>query len=360
MLVLGIETSCDETAAAIVRDEREILANVVHSQVDTHKVYGGVVPELASREHIKKIRPIVEQAFSDAGLGINQIDGIAATSGPGLVGSLLVGLTYAKAIAFSTGKPMVGVNHIEGHIYSVFLDRPEVEFPALALVVSGGHTNLFWVESETGDWSHLTYKLIGKTRDDAAGEAYDKVAKLLGLTYPGGPVIDRLTSLGTRGAVRFPVARISDQTMDFSFSGVKSAVLRKVKEEDLGPKNEEQSRSDPARLDLLTGFQESVVAALVSRTIQAARELHPRSIMLSGGVAANSRLREAMAEAVSARELAFYCPRPVYTGDNAAMIAAAGSFKLKRGERDKYDLNADPNLKLAMGAKPSKAGRWKS
>ncbi len=360
MLVLGIETSCDETAAAIVTDERKILANVVHSQVDTHKVYGGVVPELASREHIRKIRPIVEQAFSDAKIGIDGIDGIAATSGPGLVGSLLVGLTYAKAIAFSTGKPMVGVDHIEGHIYSTFLENPEVEFPALALVVSGGHTNLFWVESKRGDWSHLTYRLVGKTRDDAAGEAYDKVAKLLGLTYPGGPVIDRLASLGTRGAVRFPVAKISDQTMDFSFSGIKTAVLRKVKEENLEPKNEEQSRRDPVRLDLLTGFQESVVAALVSRTIEAARQLHPRSVMLSGGVAANSRLREAMAEAANERELTFFCPRPIFTSDNAAMIALAGAFKLKRGERDDYNLNADPNLKLAPAARPSKAGRWKS
>jgi N6-L-threonylcarbamoyladenine synthase len=359
MLVLGIETSCDETAAAIVRDGREILANVVYSQADTHKVYGGVVPELASREHIKKIRPIVEQAFSEAKLSLDQVDGIAATSGPGLVGSLLVGLTYAKAISFATGKPMVGVDHIEGHIFSVFIESPEVEFPALALVVSGGHTNLFWVESKTGDWAHLTYKLIGKTRDDAAGEAYDKVAKLLGLPYPGGPVIDRLAALGTPGAIRFPVAKISDQTMDFSFSGVKTAVLRTFKEEKLEQKNEEQSRLDPSRLNLLTGFQESVVAALVSRTMKAARQLHPRSIMLSGGVAANARLREALAEAASERDVAFYCPRPVFTSDNAAMIAAAGTFKLQRGDRDNYDLNADPNLKLAPAARPSKPGRWK-
>ena len=360
MVVLGIETSCDETAAAIVTDEGRILSNVIHSQVDTHKLYGGIVPELASREHIKKIRAIVDEAFSVAGIELAQLDGIAATRGPGLVGSLLVGLTYAKALSFSTGKPLIGVDHIEGHIYSVFLEHPEVEFPAVALVVSGGHTNLFWVESKTGNWSHLTYKLIGKTRDDAAGEAYDKVAKLLGLPYPGGPVIDRLASLGTRGAIRFPVARISDQTMDFSFSGIKTAVLRKVKEEDLEPKDEDQSREDSDRLNLLTGFQESVVEALVSRTMKAARTYHPRSIMLSGGVAANNRLREAMAEAVAGRDLAFYYPDLIFTTDNAAMIAAAGMFRLKRGERDSYDVNPDPTLKLAPAAKPSKAGRWKN
>ncbi len=359
MVVLGIETSCDETAAAIVTDEGKILSNVIHSQVDTHKLYGGIVPELASREHIKKIRAIVDEAFSAAGIKLAQLDGIAATRGPGLVGSLLVGLTYAKAISFSTGKPLIGVDHIEGHIYSVSLEHPAVEFPAVALVVSGGHTNLFWVESKTGSWSHLAYKLIGKTRDDAAGEAYDKVAKLLGLPYPGGPVIDRLAALGTRGTIRFPVARISDQTMDFSFSGIKTAVLRKVKDEDLEPKDEGQSLEDSDRLNLLAGFQESIVEALISRTMKAARIYHPRSIMLSGGVAANSRLREAMAQAVAERDLAFYYPKPIFTTDNAAMIAAAGMFRLKRGERDGYDVSADATLKLAPAAKPSKAGRWK-
>ena len=359
MLVLGIETSCDETAAALVRDGREILSNVIHSQVDTHRLYGGIVPELASREHIKKIRLIVEEAFSRAGARLEDVDGIAVTYGPGLVGSLLVGLTFAKAVAFAAGKPMVGVNHIEGHMYSVFVESPEAQFPALALVVSGGHTNLFWVESEHGDWSRLNYRLIGKTRDDAAGEAYDKVAKLLGLSYPGGPVIDRLAALGKRHVRRFPVAKISDQTLDFSFSGIKTAVLRIVKEEGLEPLDEARTRMDPARLDLLAGFQEGVVDALVSRTMAAAKSLEPKAILLSGGVAANSRLREAMREAALERGLDFFYPSPNFTTDNAVMIAAAGSFKLRRGEHSRYDLDADPALRLAPTPTPSKKGRWK-
>ena len=359
MLVLGIETSCDETAASIVSGDGKVLSNVIHSQVNTHKLYGGIVPELASREHILKIRPIVDEAFATAGTKLSEIDGVAVTRGPGLVGSLLVGLTYAKALSYSAQKPLVGVDHIEGHIYSVFLEHPGVEFPALALVVSGGHTSLFWIESKSGDWSRLVYNLIGKTRDDAAGEAYDKVAKLLGLPYPGGPVIERLASFGTPGNVQFPVAKISDQTMDFSFSGIKTAVLRKVKEEGLTPKDEAKSREDPYRLDLLNGFQESIVEALVSRTMKAARIYHPRSIMLSGGVAANNRLKEAMAEAVTGRGLKFYHPKPIFTTDNAAMIAAVGIFKLKRGEYDDYEIDVDPSLKLAPAQKPSKLGRWK-
>ncbi len=359
MLVLGIETSCDETAAAVVADHRVVLSSVIHSQVDTHRLYGGIVPELASREHIKKIRPIVEEAFSLAGTTLDEVDGIAVTHGPGLIGSLLVGLTYAKAIAFAAGKPMVGVDHIEGHIYSVSIEHPDAEFPALALVVSGGHTNLFWVESESGDWSCLNYRLVGKTRDDAAGEAYDKVAKLLGLSYPGGPVIDRLAALGKRNVWRFPVAKISDQTLDFSFSGIKTAVLRIVKEEGLEPMDEAATRADQQRLDLLAGFQEGVVDALVSRTMEASGDLKPKSILLSGGVAANSRLREALGEATLERSLGFFCPKPVLTTDNAVMIAAAGSFKLERGETSRYDLDADPSLRLAPTPAPSKKGRWK-
>lgn len=340
MLVLGIETSCDETAAAIVRDGKEILSNVIYSQVKTHTPYGGVVPELASREHLLKIRPIVDQAFADAHLTLEAIDGIAATSGPGLIGSLLVGLTYAKALSFSMHKPLAAVNHIEGHIYSVSFEHPDVEFPALALVVSGGHTNLFWVESESGDFRNLKYKLVGRTRDDAAGEAYDKVAKLLGLGYPGGPIIDRLAKTGNRGAFRFSIPKISDRSLDFSFSGIKTAVLQLVKEN-------ERLREDPLRLDLCASFQESVVNMLWSTTLKAAHLLHPRSIMLSGGVAANSRLREAFAERTAEAGLRFFYPRPILTTDNAAMIAAAGTAKLMRGETAGIDVNADPNLKLA-------------
>jgi N6-L-threonylcarbamoyladenine synthase len=340
MLVLGIETSCDETAAAIVRDGKEILSNVIYSQVKTHTQYGGVVPELASREHLLKIRPIVDQAFNDAHLTLDQIDGIAATSGPGLIGSLLVGLTYAKALSFSSHKPLAAVNHIEGHIYSVSFEHPQIEFPALALVVSGGHTNLFWVESESGDFQHLTYKLVGRTRDDAAGEAYDKVAKLLGLSYPGGPIIDRLAKTGNRTAFRFSIPKISDHSLDFSFSGIKTAVLHMVKQD-------EKLKEDPSRLDLCASFQESVVNMLWSTTLKAANHLRPRSIMLSGGVAANSRLREAFTERSAEAGLKFYYPKPILTTDNAAMIAAAGTAKLRRGETADVDVNADPNMRLA-------------
>lgn len=352
MLVLGIETSCDETAAAVVRDGKEILSNVIYSQVKTHTPYGGVVPELASREHLLKIGPIVEQALRDAGLTLDDIDGIAATSGPGLIGSLLVGLTYAKALSFSKHKPLAAVNHIEGHIYSVSFEYPDVPFPALALVVSGGHTNLFWLESETGDFRHLKYKLVGKTRDDAAGEAYDKVAKLLNLSYPGGPVIDRMAKSGNRAAFRFSIPKISDQSLDFSFSGIKTAVLQLVK-------GNEHLKEDPARIDLCASFQEAVVNMLWSTTSKAAQLLRPAAIMLSGGVAANSRLREMFTERCAAAGLKFFYPKPILTTDNAAMIAAAGTAKLMRGETSEIDVNADPNMRLAVSDKNLAGARWK-
>jgi N6-L-threonylcarbamoyladenine synthase len=347
MIVLGIETSCDETAAAIVEDRNRILSNVIHSQVKTHTPYGGVVPELASREHMAKIRPIVDQAFNNAGLGLSDIDGIAATAGPGLIGSLLVGLTYAKALSYSSGLPLTGVNHIEGHIYSLCFEHPNVEFPALALVVSGGHTNLFLVESKTGDFGHLTYKLVGKTRDDAAGEAYDKVAKLLGLQYPGGPVIDRLAQLGRRDAYAFSIPKISDGSLDFSFSGLKTAVLRLTQTEGLRQKNEEQSRDDSQRLDLLASFQEAVAIMLWHTTEKAIELLGPKSLMLSGGVAANSRLKEFLADKTAAAGLRFHVPKPIFTTDNAAMIAAAGTARLERGETASLYVDADPNMRLA-------------
>ncbi len=346
MLVLGIETSCDETAAAIVENGRSILSNVIHSQIKTHIPYGGVVPELASREHLLKIRPIVEEAFKSAGKTLDEIDAIAVTAGPGLIGSLLVGLTYAKALAYSANKPLIAVNHIEGHIYSVFFDHPDVEFPALALVVSGGHTNLFWVESAP-DVNNLTYRLVGKTRDDAAGEAYDKVAKLLGLQYPGGPVIDRLAKLGNRDAVRFAIPKISDRSLDFSFSGVKTAVLRLVKNENLETMNEDESKKDAARLDLIASFQESVVQMLWATTAKAVATLKPRSLLLSGGVAANSRLKEFLNERTAEAGIRFYVPKPIFTTDNAAMIAAAGAAKLLRGETVDFAFSPDPNMRLA-------------
>jgi N6-L-threonylcarbamoyladenine synthase len=352
MVVLGIETSCDETAAAIVRDGREILSNVIYSQVKTHTPYGGVVPELASREHLRKIRRIVDQAFHDAGKVLGDVDGIAATSGPGLIGSLLVGLTYAKALAFSAKKPLIAVNHIEGHIYSVSFEHPNVEFPALALVVSGGHTNLFWVESDSNDFRDLRYKLVGKTRDDAAGEAYDKVAKILGLPYPGGPVVDRLARMGNPNAIPFSAAKISDRSLDFSFSGIKTAVLRMVKENEL-------LKQDPLRLDLLAGFQAAVVNMLWSTTLKAVTLLHPKSVLLSGGVAANSRLREVFSERAAEAGLKFYYPKPILTTDNAAMIAAAGAAKLIRGETASMEVNADPNLRLAVSERTFLDKRWK-
>jgi N6-L-threonylcarbamoyladenine synthase len=360
MIVLGIESSCDETAAALVRDGREILSNVIYSQVKTHSPYGGVVPELASREHLQKIRPVVDKAFTDAGITLDDVDAIAATAGPGLIGSLLVGLTYAKALAFSKTKPLVAVNHIEGHIYSVCFEHPDVAFPALALVVSGGHTNLFWLESETGDFQKLNYRLVGRTRDDAAGEAYDKVAKLLGLSYPGGPVIDRLARLGNPHAVHFSTAKISDRALDFSFSGIKTAVLNLVKHEQLQPKTEEETKNDAHRLDILAGFQEAVVNMLWATTERAISLLRPKSLMLSGGVAANSRLKEAFAERCSSAGLAFHYPRPIFTTDNAAMIAAAGTAKFLRGEVVDLNANADPNLRLAAPERDFPDKRWRS
>jgi N6-L-threonylcarbamoyladenine synthase len=352
MLVLGIETSCDETAAAIVRDGSEILSNVIYSQVQTHTPYGGVVPELASREHLLKIRPVVDQAFSDARLTLDEVDGIAATAGPGLIGSLLVGLTYAKALSFSKHKPLAAVNHLEGHIYSVSFEHPHVQFPALALVVSGGHTSLFWVESESGDFRHLKYTLVGRTRDDAAGEAYDKVAKLLGLGYPGGPIIDRLARSGNREAIPFSPVKISDGSLDFSFSGIKTAVLRMTREN-------EKLKEDPLRLDLCASFQEAVVNMLWSTTLKAVQLLRPASIMLSGGVAANSRLREAFTQRAAKEGVSFFYPQPILTTDNAAMIAAAGTAKLMRGETSGIDVNADPNMRLAEKPEHKKHKRHK-
>jgi N6-L-threonylcarbamoyladenine synthase len=360
MLVLGIESSCDETAASVVEDGQRILSNVIHSQVKTHTPYGGVVPELASREHLAKIRGIVDKALEDSGKTLDDMDGIAATAGPGLIGSLLVGLTYAKALAYSKKKPLAAVNHIEGHIYSVSFEHPSAEFPALALVVSGGHTNLFWVESQSGDFRHLTYELVGKTRDDAAGEAYDKVAKLLGLQYPGGPVIDRLAKLGNPKAIRFSIPKISDHSLDFSFSGVKTAVLRIVKAENLLPKSEEETRQDPARLDLIASFQESIVEMLWSTTRKAVTLLQPRSLMLSGGVAANSRLKEYLNEKAAASGLKFYVPARILTTDNAAMIAAAGTAKLLRGETAAFDFDADPNMRLAADSDVRSNRRWRA
>jgi N6-L-threonylcarbamoyladenine synthase len=339
MLVLGIETSCDETAAAIVRDGREILSSVIASQIETHKRFGGVVPEIASREHLDKIVPIVEAAFTRAQLSKSDIDGIAVTAGPGLVGSLLVGVSYAKGMAFALQKPIVGVNHIEGHIYSVAFENPPVEYPALALVVSGGHTNLFAVP-EPGK-----YKVIARTRDDAAGEAFDKVAKMLGLGYPGGPVIERLAREGNPSAVRFTLPRMGDGSSDFSFSGLKTAVTKHVRENSLQPV---ENGAEPKQeiKDLAASFQSLVVRSLVTTMENVAEEYLPRTLIVAGGVACNGALREACRTAAQRLGLPVYFPSPHLSTDNAAMIAAAGTVKLAAGERDGWDLNADVTLRL--------------
>ncbi len=339
MLVLGIETSCDETAAAIVRDGNQIVSSIIASQIDTHKRFGGVVPELASREHLDKIVPVVEEAFSCAKVEKPDIDGIAVTVGPGLVGSLLVGVSYAKAMAFALDKPLVGVNHIEGHIYSVAFENPPVVHPALSLVVSGGHTNLFWVP-EPGK-----YKVIARTRDDAAGEAFDKVAKLLGLGYPGGPIIERLAREGNSDLVKFAVPRMGDGLPDFSFSGLKTAVTKFVRESGLQPVNEGETPSQEIK-DLAASFQSVVVRSLVGTMENVAEEYRPRTLIVAGGVACNGALREASSAAAERLGVSVYFPSAHLSTDNAAMIAAAGTVKLQAGERAGLDLNADVTLRL--------------
>jgi N6-L-threonylcarbamoyladenine synthase len=339
MLVLGIESSCDETAAALVCDGRELVSSVISSQVETHKRFGGVVPELASREHLDKIVPVVKEAFARAGLTQEEIDGIAVTQGPGLVGSLLVGLAYAKAMAYALQKPLVGVNHIEGHIYSVVFENPPIEYPAFALIVSGGHSNLFLVP-EPGK-----YKVLARTRDDAAGEAFDKVAKMLGLGYPGGPIIERLAREGDPRAVRFSIPRMHDGLPDFSFSGLKTAVSKHVRETGLRPvaAGEEPTQ---AMKDLAASFQSVVVRSLVGTTERLALEHRPRTLIVAGGVACNGALRKAASEAGARLNVPVYFPSPHLSTDNAAMIAAAGTVKLQAGERADFSLNADVSLRL--------------
>lgn len=339
MLTLGIESSCDETAAAVIEDGRTILSNVIASQIKTHAPFGGVVPELASREHLDRIAPVVNEALANAGVTLEQIDGIAVTQGPGLIGSLLVGLSYAKSLAFVAGKPIVGVNHIEGHIYSVVFENPPIEYPALALVVSGGHTTLFLMPEEG------KYAVLGRTRDDAAGEAYDKVAKLLGLGYPGGPVIDMLAKSGDAEAADlvFTIPRMDSPNLDFSFSGLKTAVLRFVRENRIEPLAKD-ARPSQAIINLVASFQDKVIRSLLSRMKTAVGRHHPRTIILSGGVACNSALRERVkAENFGAP---VYYPSLLLTTDNAAMIAAAGYPKLMRGENHGLEFTASTSIKI--------------
>ncbi|MGD0308773.1 MAG: tRNA (adenosine(37)-N6)-threonylcarbamoyltransferase complex transferase subunit TsaD [Acidobacteriota bacterium] len=340
MLVLGVESSCDETAAALVEDGHNILSNVVASQIKTHRSFGGVVPELASREHLRNIGYVVRKAFSDTGLSYQNVDGLAVTQGPGLIGSLLVGLSFAKAMAFSLKKPLVPVNHIEGHIYSAFIEHPDIAYPLLALVVSGGHTSLIYSPEPE------RYEPVARTRDDAAGEALDKLAKFLGLGYPGGPVIDRLSARGDPRRFHFSIPKISDGSLDFSFSGFKTAALRYIERADIRPCRS-SSRVSRIVLDLVASYQQAIVDTLVAQTRKAIQRHRPKSILLVGGVACNSLLRQTFPAALA--EVVYY-PSSILTTDNAAMIAAAGTPKLRRGGDATYDLNAFADLPLATAA----------
>jgi N6-L-threonylcarbamoyladenine synthase len=336
MKVLAIETSCDDTGAAVVSGGRKILSNVVSSQVSIHQKYGGVVPELASRKHIESIVPIVSEALEKAEVTLKEIDGIAVTQGPGLVGSLLVGLSFAKSVAFAVGLPFIGVNHIEAHLSAIFLEEKPPKFPFIGLVVSGGHSSLFRVD----DFGR--YRQLGQTRDDAAGEAFDKVAKLLGLGYPGGPIIDELSRTGDAKAIRFPRPVLSRNSFDFSFSGLKTAVVNYVKA------HPEPAGGYPNDLikDIVSSFQEAVVEVLVKKTVQAAQHQGLKRIVLSGGVAANQRLRQKIKEESLEQKLKVYLPSPSFCTDNAAMVGVVGYEYLKRGIRSPLSLNAFSNLPL--------------
>jgi N6-L-threonylcarbamoyladenine synthase len=339
MLILGIESSCDETAAAVVRDGREIVSSVISSQIELHRPFGGVFPELAAREHLEKIEPVVSEAIEKAGISLDDLDAIAVTQGPGLIGSLLVGVNYAKGLAFGLGKPLIGVNHIEGHVYSVAFENPPVQYPALALIVSGGHTNLFLIPEEG------CYKIMSRTRDDAAGEAFDKVAKMLGLPYPGGPVIDRLAVEGDADAIRFPIAKISDGRPDFSFSGLKTAVSRYLRENSIAPLAEGEEPTSITK-DIAASFQSTVVRSLMKNVERIATETMPKTFIVAGGVACNTALREAAGAFGSRRHIPVYLPSPHLSTDNAAMIAAAGHFHLNRGETSDLTMTADVTLRL--------------
>ena len=339
MLILGIESSCDETAAAVVSDGCEILSSVIASQIDLHRPWGGVVPELASREHLEKIEPIVEEALARASTSLDDIDAIAVTQGPGLIGSLMVGVCYAKALAWALEIPFVGVNHIEGHVYSVAFENPAVEYPALALIVSGGHTNIFHIPEEG------KYQVVSRTRDDAAGEAFDKVAKMLGLGYPGGPIIEKLALEGDPERFKFTQAKISDGRPDLSFSGLKTAVLRHIREHAIQPASNGGEPSSEIK-DMAASFQASVVRALIGTLSKLAVKLHPQTLIVAGGVACNQALRQAAESAAQRLSLPVYFPSKHLSTDNAAMIAAAGYFHLKNGEHANADMSADITMRL--------------
>ena len=335
MNILAIESSCDETAAAVVQDGRKVLSNIISSQIEIHKLYGGVVPEIASRKHIEKVIQVVDEALKEASLTMDEIDAVAVTYGPGLVGALLVGVSAAKSIAFAHNKPLIGVHHIEGHISANYIENEELEPPFLCLVVSGGHTNLVIVKD------YGEYEVLGKTRDDAAGEAFDKVARAIGLGYPGGPKIQKISEEGNKDAIAFPRAKVADSPFDFSFSGLKSSVLNYINSCEM--KGEEINKADIA-----ASFQEAVVDVLVSHTIEGAKQLGFKKIAMAGGVASNIALREEMKEACERRGFMFYHPSPILCTDNAAMIGAAAYYDYKKGLISDLTLNAVPSLKLGQ------------
>ena len=333
VVILAIESSCDETAAAVVRNGREVLSNVISSQIALHTLYGGVVPEIASRKHIEKINQVIEEALSQAEVALAEVDAIAVTYGPGLVGALLVGVAEAKAIAYAAGKPLISVHHIEGHINANYIENKELEPPFLCLVVSGGHTHLVKV-SDYGK-----YEILGRTRDDAAGEAFDKVARAIGLGYPGGPKIEKVSREGNAEAIVFPRAKVAENVYDFSFSGVKSAVLNYI--------NGCNMKNIPiVQADIAASFQKAVTDVLIEHAMMAVEEFQVNKFAIAGGVASNSVLRAGMREACEKRNVEFYHPSPILCTDNAAMIGTAAYYEYLTGRRDGWDLNAVPNLKL--------------
>jgi N6-L-threonylcarbamoyladenine synthase len=335
MKILAIETSCDETAAAVLDDEGRVLSNVVLSQDEVHAPFGGVVPELASRQHLKAIAYIVRESLVSAGIGLDGIDCFAVTQGPGLIGSLLVGLSFAKGLAYHNGKPLIGIDHVEAHIEAAFLENPGIAFPALALVVSGGHTSLYFLKKR------LSYEVLGRTRDDAAGEALDKIAKFLDLGYPGGPVIQRLAESGDPGRFAFSVPRMTDRSLDYSFSGLKSAAIRTIRENAI-------TRDSLRLADFLAGFESAVVRALLENLFTAAEVRKPRSVLISGGVARNARLRREFERQSAVRSLASYVPSPKLCTDNAAMVGALARIRFLAQPKSR----PLPGLRLDLDAYP--------
>ena len=330
--ILGIESSCDETAAAVVKNGREVLSNIISSQIVIHRKFGGVVPEIASRKHIENIMPVIDEALQQANVTLDDIDAVAVTYGPGLVGALLVGLSAAKSLAWATDKPLIGVNHLEGHVFANFLTDPELEPPFMALVVSGGHTALLKV---TG---YNSFEMLGQTRDDAAGEAFDKIARVMGLQYPGGPEIEKLALDGNPDAIEFPVAKL-DAPYEFSFSGLKSAVINYLH-------NQEQAKREINRADVAASFQYAVTNALIQKAVRAMKDTGLKKIVLAGGVSANKTLQTTLAKAMSDIGAELVAPMPILCTDNAVMIACRGYFMYQAGMESPLDLNAVPSLKL--------------